>query len=145
MVSELPYEKVLQEFLKDELRVLNAHIPRQRKSLSDLLGEEYPYVVCSDGSTCLFKKKELEYLAEILDAEEQKALFLPMLIEIGHGQDEAMVISTEGIEEKVISKILKMPVSSKQGRVTIYKPQLSMLRKVLKTSTQYVFSTNVLT
>ena len=78
MADQLPYEKILQEALKGELRILNAHLPRQQKSLSELLDEKYPYVICNNGSTHLFKKKELEYLADILDAEEQKKLFLPI-------------------------------------------------------------------
>lgn len=120
MVNGLPYEKMLQECLKGELRVLNAHLPRHQKPLSDLLGEEYPYVVCNDGSTHLFKRKELEYLAGMIDTEKQEVLLLPMLIELGSNQDEAAVISEQGIEEKVISKILNMSVTSQQGRLTIY-------------------------
>ena len=144
MTNELLYEKMLQQCLKGELRVLNAHLPRQQRPLSDLLGEEYPYVICSDGSTHLFKKKELEHLARMIDTEEQKVLFLPMLIELGTNQDEAAIICKEGIEEKIISKILDMPLTYKQGRITIYRPQLGVLRKVLRTTTQYIFSTTVL-
>ena len=145
MVSESPYEKILQECLKGELGALNAHLPRHQKPLSDLLSEEYPYVVCHDGNTHLFKKKELQYLAGMLDTEEQKVLLLPMLIELGSSQDEAAVICEQGIKEKIVSEILNMPVTSKQGRVAIYKPQLGVLRKILKTTTQYIFSTKALT
>ncbi len=140
-----PYEKMLQECLKGELRVLNAHLPRRQKPLSDLLGEKYPHVVCSDGSTHLFKRKELEYLAGMLNTEERKALLLPMLIELGPNQDEVAIICEEGIGEKIIPKILNMPVTSKQGRLIIYKLQLGVLRKVLKTTTQYIFSAKIRT
>ena len=144
MTSELPYERILQESLKGELRVLNAHLPRQQKPLSALLDEEYPYVACNDGSTYLFKKKELAYLAGVLNTEEQKDLFLPMLIQLGAKSDEMAIICRQGIEEKVISKILNMPVTYKQGKIIIYKPQLSVLRQILKTTTQYMFSAEVL-
>lgn len=140
MTGELLYEKVLQECLKGELRVLNAHLPRRQKRLSDLLGEKYPHVVCSDDTTHLFKRKELEHLAGILDSEEQEVLLLPMLIELGPNQDEAAIICEQGIEEKVISKILNMPLIYKQKRIMIYRPQLGVIRKVLKTTTQYLFS-----
>jgi uncharacterized protein (UPF0216 family) len=145
VVGESPYEKILHECLKGELGALNAHLPRHQKPLSDLLSEEYPYVVCNDGSTHLFKKKELKYLAGMIDTEEQGVLLLPMLIELGSNQDEAAVICEQGIEEKIVSKILNMPVTPKQGRITIYKPQLGVLRKILKTTTQYIFSTKPLT
>ena len=144
MPNELPYQRMLQESLRGELRVLNAHLPRTQKPLSDLLGEDYPNVACNDGSTHLFKRKELEYLASMLDTDEQKALLLPMLIEVNPYQSEMAIISRGEAEEKVISKILKMPITPKQKRITIYKPQLAVLRKLLRTTTQYVFSPKIL-
>ncbi len=140
MLNELPYQRMLQECLRGELRVLNAHLPCEQKTLSDLLGEEYPNVVCNDGSTHLFKRKELEYLASMIDTDEQEALLLPILIEVNPGQGEMAIICRGEVEEKVISEILDMPVTPKQGRIMIYKPQLARLRKPLKTTTQYLFS-----
>ncbi len=138
--DELPYQRMLQECLRGELRVLNAYLPCEQKPLSNLLGEEYPNVVCNDGSTHLFKRKELEYLASMLDTNEQEALLLPMLIEVNPGQGEVAIICRGEVEEKVISKILDMPVTTKQERIMIYKPQLSLIRKLLKTTTQYLFA-----
>ena len=138
--DELPYQRMLQECLRGELRVLNAYLPCEQKPLSDLLGEEYPNVVCNDGSTHLFKRKELEYLASMLDTGKQEALLLPMLIEVNPGQGEVAIICRGEVEEKVISKILDMPVTPKQERIMIYKPQLSLIRKLLKTTTQYLFA-----
>ncbi len=140
MLSELPYQRMLQECLRGELRVLNAHLPCEQKLLSDLLCEEYPSVVCNDGSTHLFKRKELEYLASMIDTDEQEALLLPILIEVNPGQGEMAIICRGEVEEKVISTILDMPVTPKQERIMIYKPQLALLRKPLKTTTQYLFS-----
>ena len=144
MTGELPYDKILQESLKGELRLLNAHLPSQQKSLSDLSDEQYPHVLCNDGSTHLFKKKELAYLSGMLDTKEQQLLLLPMLIEVDPSQSEAAIICKQGIEEKVVSEVLGMPAVSRHGRVTIYKSQLGVLRKALKTTTQYIFSTKVL-
>jgi uncharacterized protein (UPF0216 family) len=144
MVNELPYERMLQECLKGELRVLNAHLPDKQKSLSDLLPEEEPNVKCNDGSTHLFKRKELEYLAGLIDPDEQPALLLPVIIEVNPGQDEMAVICRSQVEARVISKVLNMPVSPQQGRIVIYKPQLTVLRKLLRTTTQIVFSPRIL-
>ncbi len=143
MINELPYERLLQESLRGELRLLNAYLPRTQKSLADLLREEYPHVVCTDGSTHLFKRKELKYLASLIDADEQEALLLPMLIGVSSGQGEMAIICRGEVEEKVISKILDMPVAPKQSRVIIYKRQLSVLRQRLKTATQYVFTSKI--
>jgi len=143
MPDELPYERMLQECLKGELRVVNAGLPRNQKPLANLLHEEYPHVMCSDGSTHLFKRKELEYLAGLLDTDEQETLLLPILVELGANQAEAAVICEGEAKEKVISKVLNMPVTCEQGRIRIYKPQLALLRGKLKTTTQYVFSPKI--
>jgi len=143
MTNELHYERMLQESLRGELRLLNAYLPRQQKSLADLLREEYPHVVCSDGSTHLFKNKELKYLAGLIDADEQEALLLPMLIGVSSGEGEMAIICRGEVEEKVISKILDMPVTIKQQRIMIYKRQLGILRQMLKTTTQYIFSLKI--
>jgi uncharacterized protein (UPF0216 family) len=126
--------------LRGELRLVNAGLPRNQKTLSILLGEEYPHVECSDGSIHPFKRRELEQLANMIDADEQEALLLPIIIELGGNQAEATVICQGETEEKVISKVLNMPVTCEQGRIRVYKPQLALLRKMLKTTTQYVFS-----
>ena len=139
MADELPYDRILQECLKSELRVINAHLPSKQKPLSDLLTEEYPHVLCRDGSTHLFKRKELKYLAGFLDAEEQKELLLPILIGVVAGVGEIVVLCPGAVEEKVISKILDMPLTRGQKRIVIYKPQLAIIRKLLRTTTQYLF------
>jgi uncharacterized protein (UPF0216 family) len=140
MVGDLPYEKLLQESLTSELKVVNAHLPSKQKTLSDLLSEEYPNVMCQDGSTHLFSRKELKYLASLLDDGEQKALLLPILIEVCGGQGEMAVLCPGETEAKVVSQILDMPVTPKQKRIAIYKLQLAVIRKLLRTTTQYVFT-----
>jgi len=140
MVSELPYERLLQECLKDELRVVNAHLPSKQKPLSDLLAEEYPHVLCRDGSMHLFKRKELKYLASLIDNDEQPALLLPMLLEVDGGRGEVAVICQGEVEGKVMAKVLDMPVTPRQKRIVLYKPQLALVRKLLRTTTQYLFT-----
>ncbi len=142
-VKQSPYEKMLQECLRGELRLVNAGLPQSQKRLSNLLNEKYPHVVCNDGSTHFFKKNELEYLASMIDSHEQKALPLPMLIELGANQAEAAIICEGKVEEKVISKALNMPVACEERRIRIYKPQLALLRRKFKTTTVYVFSPKI--
>jgi uncharacterized protein (UPF0216 family) len=143
-LKQSPYEKMLQECLRGELRLVNAGLPQNQKRLSNLLNEQYPHVVCNDGSTHFFKKSELEYLASILDTDEQKALPLPMLVELGANQAEAAIICEGKIEEKVISKALNMPVTCEERRIRIYKPQLALLRRRFKTTTVYIFSPKII-
>ncbi|MGB6873924.1 MAG: DUF61 family protein [Dehalococcoidia bacterium] len=147
--KQSPYEKMLQDCLRGELRVVNTGLPQSQKRQSKenklfyLLTEKYPHVVCNDGSTHLFKKSELEYLASMLDTDEQKALPLPMLIELGANQAEAAIICEGKVEEEVISKALNMPVTCEERRIRIYKPQLALLRRKFKTTTVYVFSPKI--
>ena len=147
--GQSPYEKMLQNCLRGELRIVNAGLPQSQKRLSDLLNEKYPYVICNDGSTHLFKKTELEYLAGMIDTEEQKALLLPMLIALGADQAEATISILSGcggkVEEKIVSKALDMPVICDEAKIRIYKPQLALLRRKLKTTTVYVFSPKIAT
>ena len=144
MTDRFPYQRMLQESLKDELRVLNAQLPREQKSLSQLLAEEYPNVICNDGSSHLFKRKELEYLASLLTPEEQGELLLPILVEVKPGQGEMSVLCRGRVEVRVISQVIGMEIVPKQNRLTIYKPQLAVIRKQLKTTTQYLFSAKLL-
>jgi uncharacterized protein (UPF0216 family) len=137
------HEKMLQDCLRGELRIVNIGLPQSQKRLLNLLNEKYPHVVCNDGSTHFFKKSELEYLAGMLDTDEQEALALPMLIELGANQAEAAIICEGKIEEKVISKVLNMPVTCEERRIRIYKPQLALLRRKFKTTTVYVFSPKI--
>jgi len=144
-----PYEKMLQYCLRGELRIVNAGLPQSQKRLSDLLNEKYPNVICNDGSTHFFKKTELEYLAGMIDAEEQKELLLPMILALGANQAEATISILSGcegkVEEKIASKVLNMPVTCDEASIRIYKPQLALLRRKLKTTTVYVFSPKIVT
>jgi uncharacterized protein (UPF0216 family) len=142
--GQSPYEKMLHDCLRGELRVVNTGLPQSQKRLSNLLEEKYPHALCNDGSTHFFKKSELEYLASMIDTDEQKALPLPMLIELGANQAEASIICEGKIEEKVISKALNMPVTCEERRIRIYKPQLALLRRKLKSTTVYVFSPKII-
>lgn len=142
--KQSPYEKMLQDCLRGELRIVNTGLPQSQKRLSNLLNEKYPLVVCNDGSTHFFKKSELEYLASMIDADEQKTLSLPMLIELGANQAEASIICQGKVEEKVIAKALNMQVTCEEGRIRIYRPQLALLRRKFKTTTVYVFSPKII-
>jgi uncharacterized protein (UPF0216 family) len=134
---------MLQDCLRGELRVVNIGLPQSQKRLSNLLNEKYPHVVCNDGSTHFFKKNELEYLASMIDTDEQEALPLPMLIELGANAAEAAIICLGKVEEKVISEALNIPVTCEERRISIYKPQLALLRRKFKTTTIYVFSPKI--
>ena len=139
-MAQEPYQRMLRGYLEGELRVMNAHLPLEQKSLSHLLSEEYPAILSRDGNSYLFKRKELRLLAGLLDDDERPELFLPILMEVVAGQDEMAIISRNKTDIKVITKIFGMPLTVEQNRIRIYRPQMAVIRMVLKTTTQYVFA-----
>jgi hypothetical protein len=141
MLAGIHYEKLLQECLKEELRVVNSGMPQSRKKFSELLRQARPCVPCHDGSRHFFKKQEITYLAELLDVSEYEALLLPMIIMLEVGRDMIMGLCEDGeVEEKIVSHVLDMPVICERGVIRLYRPQLAVIRKILKTTTQYAFS-----
>jgi uncharacterized protein (UPF0216 family) len=139
MLTDPSYDDWISRYLRDELKTFNAHLPRKRKVLSELLEEDHPYVIGHDGSAHFFKRKELESLSKLLDQEEAHSLWLPILLEVRLDQEGITIRSRKGIEAKIFSKILRMPVVHTEDFITIFRPQLILLRKVLRTTTQYVF------
>ena len=140
-MAEESSDRMLEEYFSAEFRVLNAHLPRLRKSLAELLKEEHPCVLLNDGGAHFFKKKELQYLAGILSVNDQELLKLPILIEIIPGQVEiGLLAGGQSIEAKVLSQVIGMPVTDEKGNVGMYKSQLSEIRAKLRTTTQYMFS-----
>jgi len=139
--AETGYDKLLQGWLSGEMRLVNSGLPRERRRLSELLAEQQPAIGCSDGSQQMLKRSELGYLADLLDEEEQQTLLLPILIEMAGDETESVVLCPSDVELKVVSAVLGMKMNYEQpGRVRLYRPQLSLLRRKLKTTTQYAFS-----
>ncbi|MFW6150950.1 MAG: DUF61 family protein [Chloroflexota bacterium] len=135
-----PYEAILQESLSAEFRVANTGLPQRRKLLSTLLSEDRPQVACNDGGVQSFKRVELEYLASLLDAAERGVLLLPIMIQLPGEGAAAAVLCGGQVEEKVISAVLGMPAPCVEGRIRLYRPQLAVVRRKLRTTTQYVFA-----
>jgi uncharacterized protein (UPF0216 family) len=139
MPTKSTSDRFIPNYLNGELRAINAHLPRKQKSLSMLLKEDHPHVDCNDGSPHFFKKNELEYLSQMLDENERNLLMLPIIMEVKSDESGIIVRSKEGIEAKIFSEILAMSVAHKLNKVIIFRPQLNVVRKTLKTTTQYVF------
>jgi uncharacterized protein (UPF0216 family) len=139
MLIDTSFDGRISRYLNDELKTFNAQLPRKRKVLTDLLKEDHPHVIGRDGSAHFFRRKELESLSKLLNQAEERSLWLPILLEVSPDQEGITIRSREGIEAKIFSQILRMPVVHKENLTTIFRPQLGGVRKVLKTTTQYVF------
>ena len=66
--------------LRDEMRRLNAHLPKKRQTVRELLAEETPSVPAVDGSRIVMKKAELESLASSLPEALQDRVKLPLVL-----------------------------------------------------------------
>jgi uncharacterized protein (UPF0216 family) len=139
MHTDPPSDSLIDGYLRDDVRILNTHIPRKRKSLAQLHDEEHPHVICNDGNAHYFRKRELDFLSQMISTEEQRTLLLPIILEVTHDSGEIIIRTKERTEAKILSRILNMSIVHRNNKIIIYRPQLSIVRKVLKTSTQYVF------
>lgn len=121
--------------LKKQIVNMNRHIPRKRKTLSELLTEDKPIVLGVDGTRHRFHKAELDKLAEIIPESEQDLIKLPIYIEIDATSSGARITGKQ--ECAVIEKIL--PLKCDNNEIFIYRPYIRILRKKLPTATQYIF------
>src|SRR3989337_3805351 len=92
-------DRTFDTLLTREIRKLNGHLPKQRRTLSELLKSHDPTVDTVDGSSILLRTSELEELAKIVPQWYQTRLKLPMIVlrrmEVGK---EIYTIAGERIE-----------------------------------------------
>ena len=121
--------------LKKQIFSLNRHLPRQRKSLNELLEEDRPHVVGADGTRHRFKRDELKRISEIIPKNQHHRLKLPIYLEI-ESQTSGSRISGR-LELKVICNILDQ--ECRGSEIYIYRAEMKILRRELPTTTQYIF------
>jgi len=127
----------LDAVLGHELRKLNTHLPKQRRSLTELLKLKDPTVEATDGSAIVLKRSELEELARIVPPEYQDRVKLPIIImrrmDLGRS---IYTVSGERVEEFTVKKILGLTddeyyqMYRDQEAAYLYRPQVTeLLRK----------------
>ncbi len=121
--------------VKKQIFSLNRHIPRKRKFLDELLKEDKPHVVGADGIRHRFKKDELKIIKEILDESELHLLKLPIYIEMDSNASGSRISGR--LENKIICKILD--IKECNNETYLYRQDIKTLRKILPTTTQYIF------
>jgi len=120
--------------LRDEMRRLNAHLPRKRLAIGELLSLDTPFVPSVDGGKIVMKKAELETLARSMPEEVQSRVRLPLVLlrrtDLGLG---AFVLLGDRVEEYAVFKIVNAVEMSLEefkeqpGPTVFYKPQVSEL------------------
>lgn len=130
----------LEELLKAELlRYANRHIPYTRKSLNKLLSEDFPHVICRDGTKHYFHRRELEYLASLLPKSLWGRLKLPIVIVLSPELGEGAAVINGGLECYIVCRVLGIKYEGQENMI-IYRPQVVELRRKLRTTTQYALS-----
>jgi uncharacterized protein (UPF0216 family) len=136
-MAESHLERVFRAMLKEEVRKLNQHLPKPRKTLKTLLEEKNPSVESIDGGRIVMKRDELERLAGILPPPLQERLQLPIVIQRRFDLGRSVYTVSGGeVEEFVLKALLGLAENDfsnckVEQRLCIYKPYLSeLIRKI---------------
>ncbi|EKF85763.1 DUF61 family protein [Methanobacterium formicicum] len=121
--------------LKKQIMVLNRHIPRRRKTLKELLEEDRPHVLGTDGSRHRFKKNELNKIASIIPKTSQAQLKLPLYIEISSEMSGSRIKGK--LECMLVCEILGNDYCGEE--IYIYRGDVRVVRRELPTTSQYIF------
>jgi len=132
--SKSTLERTFDALLGRELRKLNTHLPKQRRSLKELLTETNATLPTMDGSNIILKKEEIEELARIVPPEYHDSVKLPIIVlrrmELGKS---VYTVSGDRLEEFTVKKILgktnadfHTPYSDHEP-LFLYRPDISEL------------------
>lgn len=124
--------------LEKQIQTLNLHLPKKRASLAELLRKKKPRINTKDGKTHRFKRKELQYLSELLPEDLHGKLRLPIIVRISpeFGRGAAKISGKP--ECLVVKKILEKDTEG-ESELLVYRPEIRDVRRKLPTTTQYAF------
>ena len=132
--SKSTLERTFDALLGRELRKLNTHLPKQRRSLKELLTETNATLPTMDGSNIILKKEEIEELARIVPPEYHDSVKLPIIVlrrmELGKS---VYTVSGDRLEEFTVKKILGKTnadfhtLYSDHEPLFLYRPDISEL------------------
>lgn len=122
---------------RDDLRKLNSHLPKNRRTLKELLSDPAPRVPAASGDLIRLKKYELEELSRSLPTEANTRVKLPIVLlrrgDLGPG---AFTMTGDRYEEYAMLLLLGLFQGSfeqfreqKSEPVVLFKPQISLLMR----------------
>lgn len=128
------FERFIKALWKSELQKLNDHLPKDYKTLTQLLSEDEPHVTTVGGDRIIMSRKDLEFVARLVPEKYHDKLRLPLIfirrIDMGEG---VYTIGGGLLERLLVSSLLKDdPVfleKEDDALEYIYRPQLWHLKK----------------
>lgn len=117
---------------------INRHLPEKRHSLKSMLEMDTPSFRARDGMEYDIEKKELEFIAEYVDEEEQDRFSIPIILEMTSLGDGYVVY----VRDRRHAEFLKRAFGFDRyvnNIMMLYFYELQKIRKVLKTTTQVMF------
>ncbi|OKY78615.1 MAG: DUF61 family protein [Candidatus Methanohalarchaeum thermophilum] len=131
------------KLLIKQLRDLNKHLPKGRKTLKELMEVDDPEFEGKDNSIQKVDEEELKKLEKIVPSEFYDRLKLPIYIEASRKFNRGTYRVKGKLATKVVKSILDKEWKVSDEEVFIYRPEVLKLRRELKTTTRYTFLTEL--
>jgi uncharacterized protein (UPF0216 family) len=130
-------DQLFDALLRDNMRKLNSHLPKNRRTLKELLSDPVPRVPAVSGDAIRMKKSELAELSRSLPTEASTRVKLPIVLlrrrDLGPG---AFTVMGDRYEEFAILRLAGSFQGSfeqfreeKPQQVVLFKPQISLLMR----------------
>ncbi len=130
-------DRFFDALLRDDMRKLNSHLPKNRRTLKELLSDPAPKVPAASGDPIKMKKDELEELSRSLPTEANTRVKLPIVLlrrrDLGRG---AYTVMGDRYEEYAMLLLAESFNGSfeeyreqKSDVAILFKPQISLLMR----------------
>jgi len=130
-------DRLVDALLRDDMRKLNSHLPRNRRTLKELLSDPAPRVLAASGDLIKMKKHELEEMSRSLPTEADTRVKLPIVLfrrgDLGSG---AFTVMGDRYEEYAMLLLagsfqgnFEQFREQKTDAAVLFKPQISLLMR----------------
>jgi uncharacterized protein (UPF0216 family) len=130
-------DRFIDALLRDDMKRLNSHLPKRRRTLKELLRDPAPQVLAASGDLIRMKKPELEELSHSLPTEADTRVRLPIVLlrrrDLGPG---AFTVMGDRYEEYAMLLLVGSFQGSfeqfseqKPDLVVLFKPEISLLMR----------------
>lgn len=129
------HDRFADAVIRDEFRRLNNHLPKNRRTLADLLADPSPSVSSVSGHPIRMRKQELEELSESLPVAARNKIRLPLIFlrrrDLGPGAFTLLGDPYEEYATMLLIESFNGTFDEFKGRnsgpAIVYTPQISQL------------------